>query len=145
MKSQKGITLISLVIYISIFMIVIAVMTTITNYFYKNVTEIKEPLKYVTEINKFSMFFVNDVKNNASTTSVTENSVTFEDGTRYVYNTGKIYRNDVEIAKNIKQLKFSSSIYTVGKVNKNIINVQMILGSGSNQVTRDIDFVLRYW
>lgn len=159
MKSQKGITLSTLVLYITIFLIVIAVMTTITDYFYKNVREIKEPLTYIAEFNKFSMFFINDVKNNKSFMIEDEYSetsesgtkyyyaITFEDGTKYMYSEGKIYRNAVEIAKNISQLRFTDLSGVVDGNQKNIINVQMIFGNakGEDVFQRDVDFVLRYW
>lgn len=146
MKSQRGVTLSTLVLYITIFLIVIGVMTTITNYFYKNVAEIKEPLTYVAEFNKFSMFFINDVKHNRIA-DVTDEAINFEDGTQYLYLDGKIYRNNVEIAKNISQLRFTNVSKEIEGKYKNMINVQMIFKNtkGEDVFQRDIDFVLRYW
>jgi len=144
MKSQKGVTLISLVAYIAIFMIIISIMTVISSHLYKNIIIIQEPLKYVTEFNKFSMVFVQDVKNNKSCT-VTDTTVEFADGTTYSYTKKAIYRNGVKIAKNIENLKFKSSTYTVNTFVKNIVNIDMTLGKGEKQVKRNIDFVLKYW
>lgn len=146
MKSQRGVTLSTLVLYITIFLIVIGVMTTITNYFYKNVAEIKEPLTYVAEFNKFSMFFINDVKHNRIA-DVTDEAINFEGGTQYLYLDGKIYRNNVEIAKNISQLRFTNVSKEIEGKYKNMINVQMIFKNtkGEDVFQRDIDFVLRYW
>ena len=56
--NQKGITLPSLVAYISILMIVIAAMTTMSTFFYKNISGVVDTPKYLSEFNKFSMFFV---------------------------------------------------------------------------------------
>lgn len=144
MRSEKGITLTSLVIYIAAFMLILATMALISNYFFKNISTVKEPLKYVTEFNKFSMVFVQDVKNNDSCT-VTDNMIEFKDGTVYSYSGNIIYRNGVKIAKHIKNLKFTSLTYNVDTVTKNMVNVEMTLGQKNEQITRNIDFVLKYW
>ena len=64
MKTEKGVTLTALVAYISVFMIIISMVTAISAHFYKNVAKVESAPKYVTEFNKFSMFFVADVKKN---------------------------------------------------------------------------------
>lgn len=58
MKTEKGVTLTALVAYISVFMIIISMVTAISAHFYKNVAKVESAPKYVTEFNKFSMFFV---------------------------------------------------------------------------------------
>lgn len=144
MKSEKGITLISLVIYMSVFVIVLAVMSTITNNFFANIEGLKESPKYVEEFNKFSMFFIKDAKSN-SKANVTNTTVEFEDGTKYEYKNNCIYRNETLLAKNVKECTFIEEKYQVNTVTKNLIKVNSILGSGSEEITRNIDFVLKYW
>jgi len=145
MKSEKGITLTALVAYITVFMIIITMMATISAHFYNNVGEIKDSHKYISEYNKFSMFFIVDVKRNANITALTSNSIEFEDGTIYTYKNNSIYRNDVKIAKYIKSIEFIQSDYTENEFTKKIINVKTTLGNDKEQVTRNIDFVLKYW
>ena len=149
-KSERGVTLIALIIYIAMFMIIIAIMGTISNYFYKNVTEIKEPLKYPSELNKFNMFFINDVKKNQTAiTNENGTSVRFEDGTTYMYSAGKIYRDDVEIAKNVKDAKFYMvDSHYVGDVKKEIVNVQIWFLNdprSEEEIIEGTDYVLKYW
>lgn len=144
MKSQRGITLTALVVYTTAFMLILATMTIITNSFYKNIDAIKEPLKYVTEFNKFSMMFIQDVKRNTSCT-VTATSVEFADGTVYSYSSGIITRNGVRVAKYVKSLQFTASTYKVNTLTKNIVNVNATLGQNNESITRNIDFVLKYW
>ena len=149
-KTEKGVTLIALIVYVAVFMIVIAIMGNISNYFYKNVAEIKEPLKYPSEFNKFNMFFINDVKKNKTAVS-NENgtSIKFEDGTTYIYSAGKIYRDDIEIAKNVKDARFYMvDSYYVGNVEKEIVNVQIWFLNdprSEEEITEGIDYVLKYW
>lgn len=145
MKSEKGITLTVLVAYITVFMIILTMMTTISSYFYNNIYTIKDSHKYISEYNKFSMFFVVDVKKNESITSITSNRLEFGDGTVYSYRDNSIYRNDIRISKYVKSFTFTQSNYTVNEFTKKIINVNTSLGNNNEQITRNIDFVLKYW
>ena len=145
MKSEKGITLTSLVIYIIVFMIILTIMTTISSHFYENVSKIKDSQRYISEYNKFSMFFIIDVKRNTDITSINSYRVEFADGTVYMYKNNSIYRNDEQIAKYVKEFSFTQSDYTVNDFTKKIINVNATLGNDNEEITRNIDFVLKYW
>jgi len=144
MKSEKGITLTSLVIYMVIFTIIIGIITTMSSNFLENLEKLKGSPKYVSEFNKFSMFFIKDVKNNQNAT-VTDTKVEFEDGTKYEYKDNCIYRNEEIIAKSVKQCKFMSSTYELNLLIKNIVSINTTLGNEKEEITRNIDFVLKYW
>ena len=58
MKSEKGITLISLIFYILILTIITALVGTVSTYFYKNVSGINEDSKAVSTFNKFNMYLI---------------------------------------------------------------------------------------
>lgn len=62
MKSSRGITTTSLIIYIIVMMIVIGVIASITSFFYTNVLNI-ENSSAISEITKFNMYFLDEVKN----------------------------------------------------------------------------------
>lgn len=145
MKSEKGVTLTSLVAYIVVFVIIIGMITTISSHFYKNVLQMKEAPQYIDEFNKFSMFFIADVKNNTNITSASNSKIEFGDGTIYSFKDNSIYRNDKKIAKYVKQINFKGSDYTVNNFTKKIVNVNAEFGKKSETITRNIDFVLKYW
>ena len=145
MKSEKGITLASLVIYISILTIIVTIITTISSYFYKNVVKVHVSPSYVSEFNKFSMFFVTDVKRNTKINTMSSTRLEFGDGTIYKYENNAIYRNDLKIAKNVKSFKFTETSYTVNTVTKKIVNVNTVLGNNKEEIERNIDYVLKYW
>ena len=145
MKSEKGVTLTALVVYIVIFIIILTMVSVISASFYKNVGKLQESPKYITEFNKFGMFFVTDVKENTDINSVTSTSLEFADGTKYVYENSSIYRNGEKIAKNVKNFSFTKSDYTVDNFTKKIINVNAEFGNSQVSVKRNIDFVLKYW
>ena len=63
MKSNKGITLISLIIYIIVMLVVVGIVGTITSYFNKNVnTQYTESTKTDDDTN-LNMYLLNDLKN----------------------------------------------------------------------------------
>lgn len=145
LKENKGITLTSLVIYIIVFVIIIAIMANISNYFYSNIDGIKDSPKYVDEFNKFSMFFVADVKRNTEVVTISEDSLQFADGTKYEYRDNCIYRNNEKISKYVKSFSFEKKPYVVNSFSKTLINVSSIFGTDKEQITRNVEFVLRYW
>ncbi len=146
MKSQKGVTLVALVIYIIVFTIVISILSVISSFFFSNVNFVKEQANYAPEFNKFNMFFIQDVKNNKNVT-VNNNTVEFADGTRYDFNSDQkaIYRNGKAIAKNIQVAVFKPSTVTIRNTTKNIVNVNIAIGKTGSLFTKDIDYVLKYW
>ena len=144
MKSEKGVTLTALIIYIAIATVVISAMGLLSSYFYNNMKLIKTDSNYVVEYNKFNMFFVQDVKSN-TTADVTTDSIIFEDGTKYKYENGKIYRNDKEVATYIKSAVFSQETYKINLTTKNIIIVNLNIGEDEKSYVKQIEYVLKYW
>lgn len=144
MKSDKGVTLIALVIYIAVFTIVVSTMALLSSYFYNNMHLIKDDASYVLEYNKFNMFFIQDVKHN-STATIENNVIKFEDGTIYEYKSNSIYRNDKEIAANVKSATFNLKTYKVENTTKNLILVNLNIGEGEKEYQKEIEYVLRYW
>lgn len=67
MKNQKGVTLISLTIYIIALTVVIAILSVVSTYFYKNVNDTQNDITPLTEFTNFNTYFSEDV----NTTSVT--------------------------------------------------------------------------
>lgn len=145
LKSERGITLAALVAYMFILTLVIGVLTTISTFFYSNIGEVVDSPKYINEFNKFTMFFLTDIKN-YNNANVNNNTIQFEDGPTYIYQNGNIYRNDVLIAQKVLNCNFKISSYNVNTVSKNIINVELQIGRNSeDSINRNIDFTLRYW
>ena len=147
MKSQKGITLTALVIYIMVATIVIATMAIVSSFFFSNINLVRDQDKYAIEFNKFNMFFVNDVKNN-KTAQVQTHQITFEDGTIYEYNVEDkcVYRNDIKVAELVQELTFTSDTYQVENTTtvKNLVRVYMSIGKREN-FQKEIEYVLKYW
>ena len=147
MKSEKGITLTSLVIYIMVATIVIATMAIVSTFYISNINLVRDQDKYAVEFNKFNMFFVNDVKNN-KTAQVQTHKITFEDGTIYEYRAEdkSVYRNGTKVAELVQELTFTADTYQVENTStvKNLIRVSMNIGKREN-FQKEIEYVLKYW
>ena len=101
MKSQKGITLTSLVIYIVVLLIVLGLLSNISKYFYSN--------------------------------------------TKYITDAKTIYRNKVEICKNVQICTFDKVEETdTNGFTKQIIKVKFAVKS-SEIFVKENNYVLKYW
>ena len=109
MKSDKGITLTSLILYIVLIILVLGFLSLVSQNFFQNTKYISNTGKYVAEFNKFNMYFIEDVKNNADVYTIEDNKIVFEDGTIYTYTDNDIYRNKIKICENIDYCKFSKT------------------------------------
>ena len=145
MKSERGITLTALILYVVVAMVTVTAIAGLSSFFVSNMNEVKAQEKYAPEFNKFSMFFIGDVKNN-KTAEVTTNQVTFEDGTVYQYRESEkaVYRNDTKITEKVDNFSFVSSTEQISSTIKQIINVKMSIG-GKVNLKNGIDYTLRYW
>ncbi|MCI9039587.1 MAG: hypothetical protein HFJ29_06950 [Clostridia bacterium] len=145
MKSEKGITLTSLIIYLGVTLIVVTTITTFTSFFVSNMDEVRAQEEYAPEFNKFSMFFIADIKNNR-TAEVTPTQVEFEDGTIYQYNATEkvVYRNNTKITEKVDSFSFTSTQETISTTTKQIINVKMSV-KGKVNLKNGINYTLRYW
>lgn len=139
MKSQKGITLISLIVYIIAMTIVIAVIAVISTYFYSNTHSLGDVINPLTEYTKFNTFFSDEVNHiNIKILDCKENYVVFDNGVQYMYvekNKG-VYRNQVKIARNVEKCRFERAI----KNGKDIITVEIKIEKAD---TKKIDFTLK--
>lgn len=143
MKNQKGITLISLTIYIIAVVIVIAIISVISGYLYKNINYSSQDVEPMAEYTKFNSFFTEEINKKGikvldSKTEIGENGnktsyIVFDNGVQYTYisaNKG-IYRNKAKIANNIDNCEFEA-----GQENeKNTITVNFLAGDFNNSTT----------
>lgn len=125
MKSNRGVTIASLTIYVIAMLAVVGIIATITSFFYTNVTNLEDSSANVSEITKFNMYFLQEVKNTSSEIiELKENSMTFSTGNVFTFQDNSIYLNNIRICENIKNLQFSIEENN----NKQIINVLITVG-----------------
>lgn len=112
-KSQKGVTLTSLAIYIMLVLIIVGILATITASFQSNIKEINKEGTKNTEIDKFNVFFLKEVKKYGNEVDViSNNEILFTTGNKYTFKDDNIiYLNDnIKIAEDIEKCVFSSSL-----------------------------------
>lgn len=145
MKTEKGITLLSLIVYIILLCVVVAMLSTLSTLFFSNTNYLTENSKNIAEYNKFAMYFIDDVKSNEDIMFVANNQIAFGDGTVYTYNQHSIYRNKVKICKNIDSCSFSKKEETVNNTQKKIIQVYMVIKNNNKTFATNNEFILKYW
>lgn len=124
MKSQKGITLTSLIVYVTALSIVISVITVISTYFYKNVTTVSDKSNIYKQYTKFNSYFLQEV--NTSNNSVVlcgENYINFSNGNTYTFKNESIYFNKIKICDNIKECSFTQ--YSENQKNKISVRIEV--------------------
>lgn len=125
MKSQKGLTTTSLIIYIISMLIAIGIIATITSFFYTNIINLEDSSTNVAELTKFNMHFLQEIKNkNNEIARITNNSITFLTGNTFTFQDNSIYLNSSRICENVKNLEFTSEDVN----NKTVIKVLTTIG-----------------
>lgn len=139
MKNNHGVTITSLIVYVIAMLIVIGIIANLTSFFYTNVLNLEDESSNISEISKFNMYFLKEVKNaNNSIVQIEENKVTFVSGNTFTFQDDSIYLNNIKICKNIKNLNFSKEEIN----NKNVINVLITVGDNMEYI-KTTKFVMR--
>lgn len=149
MKSEKGLTLISVTVYVIVMALLVGVISIITNYFYKNVNLNTEQENINKQYTKFISYFSEEIntENNKILEINTDNStpgkkisyVIFSTGNQYTFmeENQAIYIGQVKIASNVKDCEFISS-------SDKSIEVNMVLeGTEGQEITRNNKFNLK--
>ena len=116
MKSENGVTLTSLIVYIIAMVVVVATVATLTRYFYGNIDKLNDRNQSAKEYTSFNSFFTNDIniKGNKVLTEISpEKKLIFSNGNQYTFakqesdSTGLIYLNKIVICRDVKDCSFT--------------------------------------
>ena len=117
-KSEKGITLISLIVYVIVMLIVMTIIGTITSFFYSNVNEQYKESQDENSETILDMYLTNDLKNDELIITPNEETksiegyecitIEYKDGKTVIYTITEngIYRDKVKIYNKEKDTKF---------------------------------------
>ncbi len=117
MKNEKGITLITLILYVILMTFVVALISAVSSSFYASVNEFDHESESAVAFSKFNMYFVNDIKRDD--VSIVENTDTYivlsypaEDGNteevvEYSVQNRALYRNKVKICDDVEEISIS--------------------------------------
>lgn len=139
MKSQKGITLISLTVYIIAMVIIVAIVAVITTYFYANTNSVFSTINPLTEYTRFNSFFTEEVNHsNLKVLHCEENYIIFDNQVQYSYigeNKG-IYRNKIKICRDVQKCTFENKV----KNGKNVVSINIKIGVANE---KSIEYTLK--
>lgn len=125
-KSQKGVTLVSLTIYIIVMVIVVAITSVISSYFFSNMNRATATINPLTEYTKFDSFFSEEVNHERlKVLACEENYIVFDNGVQYSFipENKSVYRNMVKVCDEVESCSFQNQIMN-GK-NTVIVNIQI--------------------
>lgn len=149
MKSEKGMTLMSVVVYVAAFFVISIIVAKITGFFYSNMSEMENSTSSNSEYNTFNMYMLKETKigqnyieykrvftnlngdgkyEDEETGEVADNKkivYKFSSGTTFTYINEKIYRNSVKICDDIQEFEYKSN--SVVEEGKNIIEIYMVI------------------
>ena len=144
MKNEKGITLSSLVIYIIVMIMVIGVMTRVSLMFYNNTENLNDNTKDIIEFNNFNNYFVKEIKianNKIDTIAEDGTYILFDTGNSFSLKNNAIFYNDLEIAKNVKNINFKYYTNSEGIEEKDIITVTVEFNNYSKQINYRVESI----
>lgn len=136
MKSDKGVTMGSLVIYITIFFAISSIIAVITTYYYQNIMDLDSSAVSAVEYDKLNVYLLKEVKKSGNDIleieRIGENiyeegyarSVTFSSGNSYYVAGNNIYMNQIKICENVTFLEFE----VVMQNNEKILKVMVQFG-----------------
>lgn len=123
MHSQKGISMMSLIIYVSSFLVVTGIIAGITAFFYGNSSLMTQELYSAADYNKLNLYFVkeseqkgNRIKEITPKGEESVNSVTFSNGDIFTFDSDNnlLYYNSICLCEDIQNFKVKKD-YTSGK------------------------------
>ena len=145
MKSQKGITMASLGVYIVVSIIVVATLATIMANYKNSIKTMDNDAEYLSEYNKFNLYFLEEVKkpenssmeraNSIGTKENEYNSIKFKTGNEFMYKIKEeiLYLNKstgekIKLIKNVKKCTFEFNDIDHEANGKNEIRVNIQIG-----------------
>lgn len=143
MKSEKGITLTSLVIYVIGITIIFAVVANLTIYFNKNSRTIEYTTNNSAQITRLNQYLINDTKKeNAQITEANENIIIIQangETIKYTYdkNSKGIYRNKVKIANDVQSPEIKKDI--IYDKTKLLLNITIGM---QEQIQKDLEYII---
>lgn len=126
-RNTKGITLVSLVIYVVIMLMLIAIIAVFKNNIDENIDSMGEYTSLVPKINKVHMYMLDEVnlKNNKVLKRNSSGSyIEFSSGNSYMFSDGSLYKNSVKVLSDI----IDGSFQVETENNNEVLYVNLSLG-----------------
>ena len=138
MKSQKGITIISLIVYVMSFFAICGVVAVITNFFHNNTKVLSDEASAHSEYDMLNAYLVKETKQSENLATENGSNLIFQNGNEYIFTKdendeyGEIILKNKEKSKYFILCKYVKS-FTVKVVENNIEMEIEILDKKYNQ------------
>ena len=140
-KNNKGVTLVSLAVYVVLMLAVVAAVAAFKNNIDENIDSMGEYTSVVPEINKMNMYMLGEtnIENNKVLKRNSDGTyIAFSSGNEYLFSDNNLYKNSIKILTNI-----NSCTFEVGKENNNdVLYVNFELG-GDEVVDKTLKYVMK--
>ena len=133
MRSEKGVTMGTLIIYVTIFFAISTIIGIITSYYYKNIMELDFSAASAVEYDKLNVYLLRETKEPGNDILSIENmgtdpyaedyarSVTFSSGNIYYRAGNNIYMNQIRLCEDVTELQFEEIIEGNEKILKTTV------------------------
>lgn len=139
MKNNKGITLISLMMYLIGIIAIAAIISVAVSFYNKNVLTMNDTSDVNMEFNKFDTKMVLETKTAGNKIEkVTTNTIEFKSGNTYTFQDNRIYQNKIIVCDYVKE--FLAKLETDG--NKQILQIYVLFGKGQIEVAKTLSYVI---
>ena len=121
-RSNKGITMMSLIIYITSFLVVVGIIAGITAFFYGNASLMTQELYSASDYNKLNLYLVKESEQPGNRVTNT-NGLSFSNGDKFFYDSTNhlLYYNSICLCEDIQGFTTTTD-YSSGK---EVINVKV--------------------
>ena len=138
-KNQKGITLVSLIVYLIGLVAIIGIIAVLTSFYSKNVATMNDTSEVNSEFNKFDAKMIQETKSAGNEIAeVSGTTIKFKNGNTYTYGDNRIYQNAVTVSKYVKD--FAVNFSQDG--DKQILSVYVTFGKGKIEVAKSVSYVV---
>lgn len=134
MKNEKGITLVSLVVYVIVMTLVIGIMSTIITNFYKNTDTMQGNVEEVVKFSKFNNYFLKEVKTKDNKVdTISTNYILFTSGNSFSISNNVIYYNNIEICDEVQSMEITAG------ADETIVNVKISFENFNKSINYKIE------
>ena len=139
MKQNKGITLISLVVYIIGMVVIIAMVGSLLSFYNNNMVKMNDTSDVNMELSKFTARMIAETKEAGNEISeVTGSTIKFKNGNVYTYQDNRIYENTMVVSQYVKD--YLASLEVDGS--KQILRIHIVLQKGETETTNNLTYVI---
>ena len=139
MKREKGITLVSIIVYVIGIVVVTTIVSSLLAFYNKNMVDINNSSDVSMEFSKFNAKLIEEtsIKDN-SITEITTTKITFSSGNVYEFKENKVYCNSIAISNYVSEFQANME----EQETKQVLNIYILHERGDESLVHNQTYVL---